>query len=459
MSYTVISGPATVSWDILTVTGAGLVDVEADQGGNATYAAAPSVDESFTVNPAQLTITANPATKVYSAALPTLTVTYTGLVNGDTPATFSSAPNTPTAITTTATASSHVSGNPYTITASGAVDSDYSISYVVGSLTVTAAPLTITANNQTKVYGAALPTLTASYSGFVNGDTSASLTTQPTLTTTATASSHVAGSPYTITASGAVDSDYSISYVVGSLTVTAAPLTITANNQTKVYGAALPTLTASYSGFVNGDTANVVSGAPKLTTKATTKSGVGTYSIAIAAGKLSAANYDFPNLVNGTLTVTVKGVKASAIGVAVAQAPDSEASPSPFDRTRWLGQNAPGTWAYDLLEALLWWSYAPPQPPTPTQAREHNGVAGAECPRDATEASSVSQALRTTGGWGSMPQGQEPRTALLWCRCAPPQPPLFRGRKASIQERGSSGSVQSSRSPSRQALWPELSPP
>ena len=91
-------------------------------------------------------------------------------------------------------------------------------------LTVTPAPLTITANNQTKVYGAALPTLTASYSGFVNGDTSASLTTQPTLTTTATAASHVAGSPYAITASGAVDADYTISYVAGTLTVTPAAL-------------------------------------------------------------------------------------------------------------------------------------------------------------------------------------------------------------------------------------------
>ena len=68
-----------------------------------------------------------------------------------------------------------------------------------------------------------MPTLTASYSGFVNGDTSASLTTQPTLATTATASSHVAGNPYTITASGAVDTDYSISYVAGTLTVTPAP--------------------------------------------------------------------------------------------------------------------------------------------------------------------------------------------------------------------------------------------
>ena len=105
--------------------------------------------------------------------------------------------------------------------------------------------LTITANNQTKAYGAALPALTASYTGFVNGDTAASLTTQPTLTTTATASSHVAGNPYTITASGAVDSDYTISYVAGTLTVTPVALTITANNQTKVYGAAVPTLTAT----------------------------------------------------------------------------------------------------------------------------------------------------------------------------------------------------------------------
>ena len=128
--------------------------------------------------------------------------------------------------------------------------------YVSGNLTVTAVPLTITANNQTKIYGAALPTLTVSYSGFVNGDTAASLTTQPTLTTTATASSHVSGSPYTITASGAVDSDYSFTYVAGSLSVTTAPLTITANNQTKSYGASLPTLTASYTGFVNGDTSS-----------------------------------------------------------------------------------------------------------------------------------------------------------------------------------------------------------
>jgi hypothetical protein len=119
-----------------------------------------------------------------------------------------------------------------------------------------------------------LPALTASYSGFVNGDSAASLTTQPTLATSATAGSHAPGGPYAITASGAVDADYSISYIAGTLNVTAAPLTITADDQTKVYGAGLPTLTASYSGFVNGDTAASLTTAPILVTTAAASSHV-----------------------------------------------------------------------------------------------------------------------------------------------------------------------------------------
>jgi hypothetical protein len=45
------------------------------------------------------------------------------------------------------------------------------------------------------------------------------LTMQPTVTTTATAGSPVGG--YPITASGAVDANYTISYVPGTLTITA----------------------------------------------------------------------------------------------------------------------------------------------------------------------------------------------------------------------------------------------
>src|SRR5205823_13896148 len=106
--------------------------------------------------------------------------------------------------------------------------------------TLTSPGLTITVDNQTKVYGAALQALTASYTGFFNGDSSTSLTSLPSLCTPSLAASLAAASPYPITASGAADSDYTISYVDGTLTVTPARLTITADNQTKVYGAALP---------------------------------------------------------------------------------------------------------------------------------------------------------------------------------------------------------------------------
>ena len=257
---------------------------------------------SLTVTPAPLTITANNQAKVYGAASPTLTASYTGFVNGDTSASLIAPPT----LSTTATAASHVSGNPYAITASGAVDPDYSISYVAGSLTVTPAPLTIVANDQSKIYGAASPTLTASYTGFVNGDTSASLTAPPTLSTTATAASHVSGGPYAIAASGAVDPDYSISYVAGSLGVTPAPLTIVIGNSTRVYGQANPTLTGTVTGILNGDDvaasyattasqySDVQAGGFPITLSDLTGTMAGDYSTTVAGGSVTP----------GTLTVT-----------------------------------------------------------------------------------------------------------------------------------------------------------
>jgi filamentous hemagglutinin family protein len=269
------------------------------------YAQSPA--NTLTVNPAPLTITANDQTKVYGAALPTLTASFTGFVNGDTTASLTTDPT----LSTTATSASSVAGSPYAITASGAVDSNYTISYIAGSLDVTVAPLTITADNQTKVYGAALPTLTASYTGFVNGDTTASLTTDPTLSTTATSASSVAGSPYAITASGAVDSNYTISYVAGTLDVTAAPLTITANDQTKVYGAALPTLTASYTGLVNGDTSASLTIDPTFSTTATSASSVAGSPYTITASGAVDSNYTV-SYVAGTLDVTAAPLTITA---------------------------------------------------------------------------------------------------------------------------------------------------
>ena len=85
------------------------------------------------------------------------------------------------------------------------------------TLIVNKAPLTITADNKSKQEGAANPELTVSYSGFVYDDTEASLTTLPSVTTTATASSPIG--TYPITVSGAVAANYEITYMNGTLTV------------------------------------------------------------------------------------------------------------------------------------------------------------------------------------------------------------------------------------------------
>src|SRR5262249_12998096 len=91
------------------------------------------------------------------------------------------------------------------------------ISYVAGTLTIAKAPLTIAANNQQMVLHGTLPALTASYSGFVNGATSAAVTGLA-CTTTATSSSPVGA--YPITCSRAVDPNYPCSYTAGTLNVT-----------------------------------------------------------------------------------------------------------------------------------------------------------------------------------------------------------------------------------------------
>jgi hypothetical protein len=169
----------------------------------------------LTVRAAALVITANSASKTYGRTITFAgtAFTETGLVNSDTVTSV-----TPTSAG--AGASAKVTGSPYAIVPSGAVGSglsNYTITYVNGNLTIDPAQLKITANNASRLYGPANPMFSASYSGFVNGDTSASLTTPPTFSTAATSRSPVG--TYPINVSGAVDSNYTITYVAGTLTV------------------------------------------------------------------------------------------------------------------------------------------------------------------------------------------------------------------------------------------------
>src|SRR5208282_3005418 len=131
---------------------------------------------------------------------------------------------------------------------------DKVISEIVASPFVVTPPptLIITASGGSFTYGGTVPAITPGYSGFVNGDTSTNLTTQPTCSTTATSSSPAGSYPSSCT--GAADPNYTISYVAGNVTVGRASLSITASSSTTAYGVAIPAVTAAYSGFVNGDT-------------------------------------------------------------------------------------------------------------------------------------------------------------------------------------------------------------
>ncbi|MHC1763163.1 MAG: MBG domain-containing protein [Verrucomicrobiia bacterium] len=241
-----------------------------------------------------LTIRAENKSKVYGAPLPSLTAIYTGFVGTDNPASLTE----PITLSTSATATSPPGTYPIVVT--GGASPNYTLVLESGTMTITKAPLTVVAEDKTKSYGVALPQFTASYSGFVRGDTPDCLDEPVTFTTSATVNSPVGS--YSIDASGGADGNYTLQFVRGKLTIGRAPLTITGDPKTKVYGAPVPELTATYRGFVNGDTMAVVTAPPSLSTAVTANSAPGAYQIRVSGG-VSPMNYTLV-LNNGVLTVT-----------------------------------------------------------------------------------------------------------------------------------------------------------
>jgi hypothetical protein len=107
VSYAVASGPATVSGNTVTLTGAGTVVIQATQAGNANYAAATPVSQSFTVSLATQTIT--------FPAIP-------GHVFGDAPFTLSATASSGLPVSFTVTSGpATVLGNTVTLTGGGTV--------------------------------------------------------------------------------------------------------------------------------------------------------------------------------------------------------------------------------------------------------------------------------------------------------------------------------------------------
>jgi hypothetical protein len=178
---------------------------------------------------------------------PTLTLTApTGAVYGGS-ATLSATSNSTVPITYTVDSTSgkgvcSVSGTKLTYTAAGSCVLDVNqaagdgyadaATTVTKTITVAGAPLTITASSATMTQGGTVPTITPSYSGFVNHDTASSLTTQPTCFTQAMSSSLPAS--YSSICSAAADPNYVISFVNGLVTVTASGVIVPEASRTKL---------------------------------------------------------------------------------------------------------------------------------------------------------------------------------------------------------------------------------
>jgi hypothetical protein len=98
-----------------------------------------------------------------------------------------------------------------------------------------------------------------------------------------------------------------VTAAIPSSTVDKKALAVTADDKTREWNQP-NAFTATITGFVNGESASVLTGSPSLTSAATQASAPGTYPIVAALGTLASDNYSFPTFTNGTLTVTIATV-------------------------------------------------------------------------------------------------------------------------------------------------------
>jgi hypothetical protein len=182
---------------------------------------------SANITPKPITVTADNKTKVYGSADPELTVTVPAgaLEQGD-------------SLSGSLVRADGKDVGSYAITkGSLTAGGNYELTVTPGSLTITKKAITVKADDKTKVYGSADPALTVTVpaGALEQGDSlSGSLVRAP--------GSNVGGYAITIgslTAGG----NYDLTVTPGTLTITKKAITLTADDKTKVLGAADPTLT------------------------------------------------------------------------------------------------------------------------------------------------------------------------------------------------------------------------
>ena len=227
--YEVISGPASVDGNILTLDGSlGTVEVKATQPGDIDYYPAQSVINSFEVTgysqeiifPDLGDITyGDPAQSLEAYSTTGAEISY---VSGD------------ESIVT-------IDGNVFTIVGTGTTyieaiqngnDTTTAADPVQKEVIVAKAPLSITAVDAAVEYNVPFPSFTYSIDGFVYDETENDLLTSVEIGTTVSVGADAG--EYPITVSGATADHYEISFIDGTLTITKVDQVITFNPPTEV---------------------------------------------------------------------------------------------------------------------------------------------------------------------------------------------------------------------------------
>jgi hypothetical protein len=286
VTYVVTGAGCSQTDGVLTKNAAGDCSVTATMAGNGNYNAVSSSATTVTFARVALTVTADAKTKEYGESDPlfTRTITSGSLVGSDT-------------LSGSLTRESGEDVNTYAINQGTLANSNYDITFVPANLTITQRPITVTATATTKQYGATDPTFDYSV-------TTGSLVSGGALTGALGRESGANVGSYAMTIGTLANSNYNITFVPASFTITQRPITVTAAAKSKEYGVSDPafTHTVTTGSLVVGD-------ALTGSLSRVTGENIGTY--AILRGTVDNTNYDI-TYAGALLTVTQRPITVTA---------------------------------------------------------------------------------------------------------------------------------------------------
>lgn len=244
-----------------------------------------NIPYTYTINKAMLDIEVHDAERKYGDMNPDFTYTITGFVNGENESVFQA----PMELSASCSPTSNVGTYKITLPDHAAIADNYSRRITrAGTLTVKKAHVVVKVNDRTKQYGDDDPQVTFTYEGLKNNET------DPNLIEDFEAYCYVNTEEvgiYSTYATGGLAKNYEFTFQPGKLSVTPAPLTIEAQNSTRVYGNENAPFKFTYSGFKNNDTIEDLTRLPEAETEAQATSDVGLYDIVPCGAE--AKNYSF----------------------------------------------------------------------------------------------------------------------------------------------------------------------